>query len=119
MAYEIEGIDGDVIRVRLSGVIHLADHQAIQDVAKKLIDQGRKLRVLAITEHFAGWDKQDDWTDISFLVDYGDDIVKIAIVGPEAAKEDAFLFVGKGLRATAIEFFPAEQLEQAEAWVRA
>lgn len=30
MAYKIEGIDGDVIRVRLSGVIHQADHQAIQ-----------------------------------------------------------------------------------------
>ncbi len=118
MAYEILKIDGDVICVRLSGVIHMAEQRAIQDLASELIEQGRKVRLLAVTEDFRGWDKDDDWSDIGFLLEHGDDIVKMAIVGDEQWRDDAFLFVGKGLRATEIEFFPKASLKEAEAWVR-
>ncbi|MBS1212205.1 MAG: hypothetical protein H6R26_821 [Proteobacteria bacterium] len=119
MAYEILQSDGDVVRVRLSGVIHMSDQRAIQEAAATLIEQGRKVKVLAITDDFHGWDKDEDWSDIGFLLEHGNDIVKMAIVGDERWKDDAFLFVGKGLRTTEIEFFPASSLKEAEAWVRA
>ena len=119
MAYEIVQIDGAVVCVRLSGVIHLADQRAIQDIALELIEQGKEVRVLVITENFQGWDKGEDWSDVGFLLEHGDEIIKMAIVGDERWKDDAFLFVGKGLRATEIEFFPTSSLKDAEAWVRA
>ena len=119
MAFEIVKTDGPMLHVRIKGVMQLADHQAIQEVAKKLIDQGLKPRVLVSTVDFRGWEKGADWGDMSFLSDYGDDIVKMAIVGDEKWKDQVFMFVAKGLRETAVEYFPAGALTQAEAWVRA
>jgi hypothetical protein len=99
--------------------MQLADHQALQAAAKKLISQGHKLRLLVSTADFRGWEKGADWGDVSFLADYGNDIVKMAIVGEEKWKDQAFMFVAKGLRTTAIEYFAPTALARAEAWLRA
>lgn len=119
MAYEIIRTDGPVVHIRIKGMMQLADHQAMQAVAKKLIAQGLKPRVLVSAVDFQGWEKGVDWGDVSFLSDYGDDIVKMAIVGDEKWKDEVFMFVAKGLRKTAVEYFPSSALTQAEAWVRA
>jgi len=42
---------------------------------------------------------------MDFLMDYGDDVVKMAIVGDAKWKEQVFMFTAKGLRKTAIEYF--------------
>lgn len=119
MAYEIFDIDDAVICVRLSGCMRFADQQALQAVARQLIEQGKKVRVLALAENFQGWERTDDWGDVGFLMRYGDDIAKMAIVGDERWKEEVFLFLGKGLRSTEIEFFPQDSRMDAERWVRA
>lgn len=119
MAHEIMQIDDALISVRICGVMRLADMEAVQALAGGLIGQGKKPRCLILVEDFQGWDKQDDWNDIGFFVEHGDDIEKMAIVGEERWKDDIFLFVGKGLRKTEIEFFPASALKEAEAWLRA
>jgi hypothetical protein len=117
MAYEIIDIDGAVMRIRIRGIMRLADQTALQDAARKLIEQGKKPRLLVLTEKFEGWEKGEGWGDVGFLMNYGDDIVKIAIVGDERWKEQAFMFTGKGLRTTEIEFFPASLSKEAELWV--
>jgi hypothetical protein len=119
MACEIFKTDGPVLHIRIKGVMQFADQQALQAAAKKLIAKGLKPRVLVIAENFQGWEKGADWGDVSFLTDYGDDIVKMAIVGDEKWKEQVFMFTAKGLRKTAIEYFSPTALAQAEAWVRA
>ena len=119
MAYEILEIDNEIIRVRISGVMRLADQKALQNVAHDLIDRGLKPRLLVIAENFEGWEKGEGWGDVGFLMDYGDSIVKMAIVGDERWKEQVFMFTGKGLRPTEIEFFPTSSLKEAELWVRA
>lgn len=119
MAFEIVKTDGPMLYVQIKGVMQLADHQAIQAVAKKMIEQGLKPRVLVSTVDFQGWEKGVDWGDMSFLSDYGNDIVKMAIVGDHKWKDQVFMFVAKGLRKTAVEYFPTSALTQAEAWVRA
>lgn len=50
---------------------------------------------------------------------HGNDVDKMALVGDERWKEEALLFVGKGLRSTEVEFFPSSSLKKAEEWVRA
>lgn len=119
MAYEIIHIDDALISVRIRGLMRLADMQAMQALAQDLIGQGKKPRYLIVAEDFQGWDKRDDWNDISFLLEHGNDIEKMAIVGDERWKDDIFLFTGKGLRKTEIEFFPASALQEAKAWLRA
>ena len=119
MAYEIIKTDGPVLHVRIKGVMQLADQQALQAAAKKLIAQGIKPRLLVIAENFQGWEKGVDWGDMDFLMDYGDDVVKMAIVGDAKWKEQVFMFTAKGLRKTAIEYFSPADQARAEAWVRA
>jgi hypothetical protein len=119
MAYEIFEIDKEIIRVRISGVMRLADQKELQKVAGDLIDRGLKPRLLVMAENFEGWEKAEEWGDVGFLTGYGDSIVKMAIVGEERWKEQVFMFTGKGLRATEVEFFPTSSLKEAERWVRA
>lgn len=119
MAYKIFNMDHALISVRVTDVLRLTDHQEVQVLAKELIEKYGKLRVLVVVDHFLGWERNVEWDDVGFLMDYGDDIEKIAIVADERWKDQAFLFVGKGFRTTDIEFFPLSALRQAEEWVRA
>lgn len=118
MACEIIRVEDDVISARLSGIFRLADQKALQSIAGKVIAEGRKVRLIAILENFQGWEKGVDWSDIDFLVEHGGGVAKMAIVGDKRWKEEVFAFVGKGLRATEIEFFPSDLLKQAESWIR-
>jgi hypothetical protein len=119
MAYEIIGVAGSVVRVRILGLMQKSDLAALQDVARGLIEKGQKVRVLAIIEDFKGWKNEDDWSDIDFRMAYGSKVVKMAIVGEERWRDDVFAFLGKGLTATEVEFFPVSSLQEAGAWVEA
>jgi len=119
MSFKIIETDDDVICVRLSGLMRFADQQALQARARSLIEQGKAVRVLVYADDFQGWERTDDWSDVGFLMEHGDDIAKMAIVGDAKWKDDVFLFVGKGLRKTEIEFFTRDDHSEAERWVRA
>jgi len=54
---------------------------------------------------------------MSFLSEHGDDISRMAIVGEERWRDDALMFVAKGLRATGIEYFTPADLDRARAWL--
>lgn len=119
MTCEIINIEGDLLTIQLGGVMSVAEQQATQRRVAELIDAGGKPRMLVVAKNFQGWSKKDDWGDMSFLMDYGDAVVKMAIVGDERWKDDALAFAGQGLRETEIEFFPPAELAEAERWVRA
>ena len=44
-------------------------------------------------------------------------IEKMAIVGDEKWKDEAFAFTAKGFRPTVIEFFPASRIDEARMWL--
>jgi len=117
MAFSLIESSDDFLHVRVSGVMTLADQAALQDAARILIARGLKPRVLAILAGFGGWAKGQDWGDVTFLSEHGDDIARMAIVGEERWRDDALMFVAKGLRATSIEYFTPENLEGAKAWL--
>ena len=119
MACDIFNTDNAVVYVRLSDFMRPSDQQALQAVAEELIEKGHKPRVLAILANFRGWERSEEWGDVGFLMERGDHIVKLAIVGDERWRDEVFLFVGRGLRATEIEFFSPACLKEAEVWVRA
>ena len=117
MAHEVMEIRGEVIRLRLSGLLTSADMTTLQKLALQLISQGKRPRLLAILDNFQGWSRHDDWNEIEFLKEHGDDVTRMAVVGDDKWKDDIYLFVGKGFRTTEIEFFSSAALEQAEKWV--
>jgi len=41
----------------------------------------------------------------------------MAIVGNEKWRDDVLIFTAKGLRPTAIEFFPLSRLDEARTWL--
>lgn len=118
MPCEIIRVENDLISARVSGVMRMVEHLALQKAAVQVLARVSRIRFLAVLEDFQGWEKGVDWSDIGFMIGYGKDIVRMAIVGDAAWKDQCFAFLGKGLRPTEIEFFPPDHLEEAELWVR-
>jgi hypothetical protein len=117
MAYQILRAEGDLLEVKLKGTMLRRDLDELQARVKRLIEQGKRIRFLAVLEDFLGWEKGADWGDASFLFEHGDDLEKMAIVGETRWQDDAYAFVGKGLRRTAIEYFPPSALQEARQWL--
>ncbi len=119
MSHEITKIDGDLITVHIREIMRLVDQKALQDMALDFIERGFYPKVLVIVEDFEGWEKSEEWGEDDFLLEHGNEIVKISIVAEERWKERLLMYVGKGLRATEIEFFAPSSLKEAELWLRA
>ena len=118
MTSEIIKIEDNLLTIRLQGIMRLADQEAAQRRVAGIIDRFGSAKMLVVAENFQGWSNKDDWGNMSFLMEYGDSVSKIAFVGDERWKENAFMFSGKGLRETEIEFFTHAHLDEAERWVR-
>ena len=119
MACEIIRTDGAGVYARISGVMRIADLQALQSAGMDVLKQGIKARLLVTLQDFQGWEKGEDWGDVGFQISHGKDIERMAFVGEEKWKDDVFAFVGKGLRSTQIEFFSPSALKEADSWIRA
>ena len=119
MPVEIIDASGKLLQIKIRGMLKKADYDRIIQVAKEAIAREGKVRALAIVEGFEGWERHEDWGDVSFMMEQGQNIEKMAIVGDEKWRDDAFAFTAKGFRPTAIEFFPASRLAEARAWLNA
>ncbi|HEX9145709.1 MAG TPA: STAS/SEC14 domain-containing protein [Candidatus Binatia bacterium] len=119
MPVEIIDASGKLLQIKVRGMLKKADYDRIIQIAKEAIAREGKVRALAIVEGFEGWERHEDWGDVSFMMEQGQNIEKMAIVGDEKWRDDAFAFTAKGFRPTAIEFFPASRLTEARVWLNA
>ena len=119
MSAIIEIKDGNTWQIRISGIIKKSEIDAIQASAGKDIRNFGKIKVLLILEGLQGWEVGADWSDMSFIAAYGDDIEKIAMVGDLKWQTESLMFVGAGIRRTQVKYFPPAELEQARAWLHA
>jgi hypothetical protein len=103
--------------VKLIGKLTVRDFQEIQALGRLSLEQFGQFRVLVALEDFQGWSKETGWENSSFLDESGDGISKLAFVGDEKWKTEIFMFTGKPMRQMAIEFFPQDQFDQAQAWL--
>jgi hypothetical protein len=110
-------ISGKLLQVKIRGVLQKADHERIIRIAKEVIAREGKIRALIIAEGFEGWERHEDWGDVSFMMEEGQHIEKMAIVGDEKWRDDTLAFTAKGFRPTDIEFFPASRMNEARIWL--
>ena len=117
MPIEILDTAGKLLQLKVRGMFKKADHDRITQIAKEAVEREGKVHALIILEAFEGWDRGGDWGDVSFMMEQGQHIDKMAIVGDEKWKDDAFAFTAKGFRATTIEFFTPAHLDEARTWL--
>ena len=103
--------------VKLSGKLTVRDFQELQTLAKLSLEQFGQLRMLVELEDFQGWSKESGWEDSTFLEENAESMSKLAFVGDEKWKDEIFMFTGKPMRQIAIEFFPQDQFDEAQAWL--
>jgi len=109
----------NVFRLQMSGTLRKADLDRCQDALIGEMDRLGPLRLLFVLQGFEGWEPKDDWSDLSFYVNHGDRIERIALVGDERWRAETLMFAVADLRKAPVEFFPAHAVEDARAWIAA
>lgn len=117
MPVEIIDASGKLLQLKVRGMLKKADHERIIRIAKEAIAREGKIRALIIAEGFEGWERSEDWGDVSFMMEEGQHIEKMAIVADEKWRDDTLAFTAKGFRPTAIEFFAASRTNEARTWL--
>jgi hypothetical protein len=117
MPYQLVKSLGSENWIKLGGKLTVHDFQELQALAKLSLERFGQIRILVELEGFQGWSREPGWENSFFLTENGDQTSRFALVGDEKWKDEVFMFTGKPMRGTAIEFFPQNQLSQAKAWL--
>ena len=107
----------NVYRVEVRGTLHKADIERCEERLAVEMDRVGPVRLLFVLTDFEGWEPRAAWSDLSFYATRGDDVERIAIVGPPAWRNEALMFVGADLRRAPVAYFPAGAAGEARAWL--
>jgi len=109
--------EGDLHVVRITGLLRKAELDGVR--ARATADWGPDTRgkVMVIAAGFLGWDRRDDWDDVTFYAVYGRRLDKIALVAEPKWEAQLLMFTGAGIRRTPVRFFTPDRAEQARAWL--
>ena len=77
---------GNVFRVEIRGHLRKADLDACQAHLAAEMRRLGPVRLLFVLDEFEGWEPHDNWNDLTFYVEHGDAIDRIAIVGDRAVE---------------------------------
>jgi hypothetical protein len=117
MGAAVEREEGNVWRLRVSGVLRRSELDAAQAALRREIERTGAVNILVTLEGFRGWERGADWGDVSFATSHGDRIGRMAFAGDPRWETEALMFVGAGFRRTRVMFFPPENLAGARAWL--
>jgi hypothetical protein len=118
MSADILSNSGGNLVARISGVFTQPELAALQAAAAEAIRQHGSISMLVLVEDFRGWQKGDDWSDVSFM-DNDPFIRKQAIVGDRKWEELALIFSAQMVRQFPIRYFEPHELNLAKAWLAA
>ncbi|MEI7903144.1 MAG: STAS/SEC14 domain-containing protein [bacterium] len=105
--------------LRIGGLLNKATVSNIEAVARRDIDGGAQdLKMLLILQDdFLGWERAGNWGDVDFFAQYGDHIVKIAVVGDTQWEAQVLAFLGAGSRKGEVRFFHQGKDAEARSWL--
>lgn len=117
MAATFEQENNGIWTLRVTGTLRKAELDAAQVAVAKGLGTTDTVRILVIATDFVGWQRGEDWGDLTFFVEHGDHIERIAIVADPRWEEQMSVFAGAGFRKAPVKFFAEAQLAEARAWL--
>jgi hypothetical protein len=117
MPMEFEKAEGDIAVFRVSGKLAKTELDKAQSKCEELIKSLGKVKILVLTDNFAGRERGEGWEDTSFSDRNDPHIKKIAIVGDAEWRDLTHAFTLKGLRPVSIEYFEPHQQATARQWL--
>lgn len=115
MSMKVHIEDKRLLVVRIQGILRRAELEECQRAASLLILEVGRIAALILLEGFQGWQKGAEWSDVTFLADYDNDIEKIAIVGEGRWRDEVLAFACAGLRRSLVRYF--NDVASARAWL--
>jgi hypothetical protein len=97
MPVEIIDASGKLLQLKVRGMLKKTDHERLIQIAKEAIAREGKIKALIVVEDFQGWERHEAWGDVSFMMEEGQHIEKMAIVGDEKWRDDVLAFAAKGI----------------------
>jgi hypothetical protein len=107
-----------LIVINVDGILTFNELKEIEEKERQVIDRDKGAAILILAEKFAGWGKEGDWGDLTFMYEYDPYIKKIAIVADEKWRDEMLMFTGAGHRQASIEFFFPDEVEEARDWLK-
>ena len=117
MSATVQAESPQIVSVRISGRLTLAELHAAQQGLSKLLDTGNSVSLLVTAEQFEGFETAQNWNDLSFQQRHDHQIQRMAIVASQEWEDLSLLFTGAGLRKVEIQFFPPWLIKEARAWL--
>ncbi len=117
MSAEIKEITDHLVTARITGRLTQPELWVLQEAAGQVLRQQGKASLLILVEDFEGWQRGGRWDDLTFSMGHDAQIEKLAIVGDRKWEDLALLFAAKGLRNFPIEYFAAQDMAKARAWL--
>jgi hypothetical protein len=117
MSIQLHHEHDNVFRVDIRGTLVRRDLKACE---QQVLGEAQRLgavRLLFVLRDFEGWDVRDNWRDLSFYVNHGDTIERIAIVGDGQWRELALMFASADLRRAPVEYFDESAIAEARTWL--
>jgi hypothetical protein len=107
----------NVFRLELRGLLLKSELDECQrQVAEEMARLGA-VKLLVVLDDFEGWEPQASWNDLSFYVNHGDAIERIAIVGDPQWRNLTMMFASADLRKAPVEFFREQDRAGAREWL--
>jgi hypothetical protein len=104
--------------LRISGALRKEEMDAVQAAGIEGLGPQENARVLVMVEDdFHGWLGDEVWGDMTFFIEHGDRIEKIAIVGDPKWESRMLMFSGAGLRRAPVKYFSRDRLAEAQDWL--
>jgi hypothetical protein len=109
----------NVYRLEMTGLLRKADLDRSQVELVMEMRRVGSVKLLCVLKDFQGWEPHSGWNDLTFYVQHGGAIDRIAIVGDEQWRTEALMFTAAGLRRGPVQYFTGPEIEAARTWLAA
>ena len=108
-----------IYRLDIRRLVRQAELARAEQALAAAITSGGPVKLLVVLQEFEGWERQGNWDHATFYNEHGDDIARIAVVGPERWRDEMLMFSAAGLRKGPVEYFLEDEAAKALAWLSA